>query len=82
MARSDDLDSTYQPYIKTDRKSMTNKTDWAIITAAKLFELTTAVMRVQNIDAENALECVLSSTCAGPKAIEMAQVALGLKRNE
>ncbi len=55
-------------------------TDWAQVVADRLIDSVRCVMDVQGLGAEQALECVLSQSCAGPKAIERAQVALGLLR--
>ena len=53
-------------------------TDWAQVVADRVVEEVRCVMKVQDIDAENALECVLSNSCAGPKAILLAKIELGI----
>ena len=52
--------------------------DWAQVIADRIVETARCAMKVQGLDAENALECVLSQSCAGPKAIEKARAALGI----
>ena len=53
-------------------------TNWAQVVADRLVETARCVMLAQQIDAEQALECVLSNSCAGPLAIKRARDMLGI----
>jgi hypothetical protein len=65
----------------------TKITDWAQVVSDRIVESVLCYMKVEAANGtvrtvEDALECVLSNSCAGPKAIERAQVALGLLRDK
>ncbi len=57
---------------------MSKITDWAEVVSDRLVDSVKCLLGVQDISAEQALECVLSSSCAGPKSIELARVKLGI----
>ena len=54
-------------------------TDWAEVVSDRLVEAVKSVMSVGRADSlDSALECVLSTSCAGPKSVELAKVKLGI----
>lgn len=57
--------------------------DWADIVSDRLVTMVKAVIAVNpDMDAADALECVLAKSCAGPKAIRYAQDKLNIPENE
>lgn len=53
--------------------------DWAEVISDRLVDEAQCVLSVGRAkDAADALECVLSSSCAGPKSIELARQKLGI----
>ena len=54
-------------------------TDWAEVMSDRLVEEARCVMSVNRAaNLLDALECVLSTSCAGPKSIELAKKKLGI----
>ena len=72
-------------YIVVNMK--TKITDWAETVSDRIVDSVICYMKVEAANGtirtvEDALECVLSNSCAGPKSIERAQVKLGLLRDK
>jgi len=58
---------------------MNKITDWAEVMSDKLVESVKCVLSVERAkNVADALECVLSTSCAGHKSIELAKKKLGI----
>ena len=54
-------------------------TDWAEVISDRIVESVKCVLMAERAkDAISALECVLSTSCAGPRSIELARKKLGI----
>ena len=62
-----------------EHKIVDKISDWAELISDRLVKEVECVLAVERaMNAEDALECVLSNSCAGPKSIELARKKLGI----